>query len=83
MYLQNNNNTLLYEVSKKEKSGVTIIIQNVSYYYDLKRITYYEYMKSGRLTYRITGSPKLEKISGKLAKQLYAALTDWHKGEIQ
>ncbi len=77
-----NSITNAYEVSKKENSGVIITIKSKVYYYDLKKITHFEYIKIDRLTFRFAGNPHEEAVSGELAKCLYAALTDWHKGVI-
>ena len=73
----------IYEPSSKDSGCVTITLKNRIYFYDLKKFTYYDYQLNSSLTFKMSGQPEEKTVSGFLAKCLYQALTDWHKGRIQ
>ncbi len=73
----------LYEKSQNEHGGVIIRVKKTVYYYDLKRITDFVCSNENRLNIKIIGQSEREIFHGELAKSLYAALLDWHKGLIK
>ncbi len=79
----NKNGLPLYEKSQNEHGGVIIRVKKTVYYYDLKRITDFVCSNENRLNIKTIGLSERENINGDLARSLYAALLDWHKGLIK
>ena len=74
----NRNLTPNFEYSQNEHGGVVIKIKKSVYYYDLKRITDFEFYNDNSLRFKLIGQKDREFVSGEIARCLFAALTDWH-----
>ncbi|MBK9246562.1 MAG: hypothetical protein IPM69_00240 [Ignavibacteria bacterium] len=79
----NNNGIPLYEMSQNEPGGVIIRVKKSVNYYDLKRITDYEYSSDNHLRFKLIGEKDRQLAIGDLARCLFAALSDWHSGKVK
>ncbi len=68
----------LYETSRSEPGAVVIKVKKSVYYFDLKRITDFEFCNGKTLKFKLIGQRDKEFVNGELAKCLFAALSDWH-----
>jgi len=77
--MTNNNTENLFQFSKTVPSGAIIKTGNITHYYDLRKIPYYQYNPINEvLIYKHGRSVRLA--TCELAKALYAALTAIHEG---
>lgn len=84
MYQYKRDNIPLFEYSQNENGGVVIKVKKTVYYFDLKRITYFEFSDGNCLRIKLIGQKDREYLNGEIAVCLFAALSDWHeKGGVE